>query len=75
VARIGVQLDFPETGYTPANLAALISHLGMNQSEFSRQTGIPLRTLQSYLASPYEKTHRDMPLAKWIIVLKMLDNE
>ena len=58
-------LKFPEAGYTPANLRALLAHAGLTQQSAASLLGADISTLQKWLAETDRATHRDMPLIQW----------
>jgi len=58
--------NFPETGYTPANLRFLIESKGWTQKEAAQKLGVADVTLRQWLMAVDVKSHRDMPLPKWI---------
>ena len=58
--------DYPEIGYTPANLRFLIESKGWTQKEAAKLLGVANITLRQWLMAVDVKSHRDMPLKKWI---------
>ena len=58
-------LDFPEAGYTPANLRALLQHAGLTQQSAAAMLGSDIATVQRWLAETNKSSHRDMPLEQW----------
>lgn len=57
---------FPETGYTPANLRALIERSGLTQAAAADLIGVNHKTLRRWLVEDLDSpAHSDMPLRKW----------
>jgi transcriptional regulator with XRE-family HTH domain len=56
---------FPETGYTPANLRALLASAGLTQQAAADLLGVDGRTVRKWVADLENASHRDMPLAQW----------
>lgn len=63
--------DFPEIGYTPANLRFLIESRGWTQKQFAEKIGVNLRTVGKWLADVSVKNHRDMPHEQWQKALEL----
>jgi hypothetical protein len=61
--------NFPEIGYTPANLRRLIELKGITQKEASLICGTSDINLRRWLMPLDAPNHRDMPLSKWNILL------
>ena len=59
----------PESGYTPANLRAILDSSGMTQSAAAAMLGVDTRTVRKWLAEMGTATHRDMPLSQWMRLL------
>lgn len=57
--------DFPEAGYTPANLRTLLASAGLTQQAAADLLGVDGRTVRKWVADLDNTSHRDMPLAKW----------
>jgi transcriptional regulator with XRE-family HTH domain len=57
--------DFPEAGYTPANLRALLASAGLTQQAAANLIGVDGRTVRKWLADIDAPSHRDMPLKAW----------
>lgn len=57
--------NFPEIGYTPANLRHLISKLGMTQIAVAEMMGVNPHVLRTWLTEIDKSSHRDMPLCQW----------
>lgn len=57
--------DFPEAGYTPANLRALLASAGLTQQAAADLLGVDGRTVRKWVADLENASHRDMPLAQW----------
>ena len=60
-----IMSNFPEIGYTPANLRFLIESKGWTQKEAAQKIGVADITLRQWLMAVDVKSHRDMPLKKW----------
>jgi len=56
---------FPEPGYTPANLRALLASAGLTQQAAAYLLGVDGRTVRKWVADLDNASHRDMPLAQW----------
>lgn len=63
-------MNFPEAGYTPANLRTLLKQAGLTQQAAADLLGVDGRTVRKWLALSTSASHRDMPLKAW---LKLLD--
>jgi len=61
--------NFPEVGYTPANLRHLIESKGWTQKEVAALLGVADITVRQWLMALDVKSHRDMPLKKWYQLL------
>lgn len=57
--------DFPEAGYTPANLRALLASAGLTQQAAADLLGVDGRTVRKWVADLDNASHRDMPLTQW----------
>lgn len=61
---------FPEPGYTPANLRALIEGSGLTQAAASSLIGVNPKTLRRWLVEDLDsQAHSDMPLKQWRALL------
>lgn len=60
---------FPEPGYTPANLRALLQHAGLTQQAAADLLGVDGRTVRKWAADTDNASHRDMPLMQWRALL------
>ena len=58
-------MEFPDIGYTPNNLRALIESTGLSQTAWAVQNGYPLNRVQRWLVSTDKTSHSDMPLIEW----------
>jgi len=59
-------MALPETGYTPANLRALIDRRGWTQKQAAEACGVAERTFRQWLVADLDAPgHRDMPLKSW----------
>ena len=63
-------MSFPEAGYTPANLRALLASAGLTQQAAANMIGVDGRTVRKWVADLDNASHRDMPLKAW---RKLLD--
>jgi len=63
--------NFPEVGYTPANLRFLLESKGWTQKQFAEKIGVNIRTVGKWVADVSVKNHRDMPLEQWMAALKI----
>ena len=68
-------MTFPEPGYTPANLRALIESRGWTQEYAASLIGISRRTMLRWLADVDAASHTDMPLKLWIALMNAARNE
>lgn len=57
--------EYPEVGYTPANLRHLIESKGWTQKEVAALLGVADITVRQWLMALDVKSHRDMPLKQW----------
>ena len=65
---------FPECGYTPKNLKALLNNVGLNFGQAADLLGVSYRTFQNWTYDIDNKNHRDMPLIKWLELLALTEN-
>lgn len=63
--------NFPEVGYTPANLRFLLESKGWTQKQFSVYMDVNIRTVGKWVADISVKNHRDMPLEQWQKALEL----
>lgn len=63
--------NFPEVGYTPANLRFLLESKGWTQKVFAEKIGVNLRTVGKWVADISVKNHRDMPHEQWQKALEL----
>lgn len=64
--------NFPEVGYTPANLRFLIESKGWTQKQFAHKIGKAERTVRQWLNTDLlSRNHADMPHYLWIEALTM----
>ena len=61
-------IAFPEAGYTPANIRALLKHAGLTQSAAGELLGVDTRTVRKWCA-PLDSDHADMPHRRWLQLL------
>lgn len=66
-------IDNAELGYTPKNLKAIRHKYNLTQSQVANMTDTKSRrNVSRWEAEVGETDHADMPLAKWILLLKNL---
>lgn len=58
-------VDFPEVGYTPANLRLLLKRANITQHRAATMLGVKERTVNSWCAPIDRAQHTDMPSKKW----------
>lgn len=58
-------VNLPESGYTPANLRALLASAGLTQQAAAGLLGVDGRTVRKWVADLDNASHRDMPLTQW----------
>lgn len=63
--------NFPEIGYTPANLRFLLKSKGWTQKQFAEKMGVTLLTVARWVADISVKNHRDMSHQQWLIALEL----
>ena len=63
--------NFPEIGYTPANLRFLLESKGWTQKVFAEKMGVTLLTVARWVADISVKSHRDMSHQQWLIALEL----
>lgn len=68
---VSILTNFPEVGYTPANLRFLLESKGWTQKQFADFLGVNLRTVGKWIADTSIKNHRDMPLLQWQKALEL----
>jgi XRE family transcriptional regulator len=68
-------IDNYEFGYTPNNLKALRQKYGLSQREVADLLGIDISSLQRWEADVGQKSHRDMPLPKWLELVDILNGK
>lgn len=65
--------NFPEIGYTPANLRFLLESKGWTQKQFAEKIGKAERTVRQWLNSDLSsRNHTDMPHSLWLEALKLV---
>lgn len=64
--------DFPEAGYTPANLRALLKHAKLTQQAAGELLSVDVRTVRKWCA-PLDSDHADMPHHRWLQLLAVAD--
>ena len=64
-------MDNMELGYTPNNLKLLRQKYGLTQQATADLLNVNISALQRWETDVGQKSHRDMPLSKW---LTLLDN-
>lgn len=65
MSKTDFRADFPEVGYTPANLRHLLDVAGYTQKQAADTLGTTLRSVQNWAAEEASPMHRAMPAAKW----------
>lgn len=65
-------VDFPEVGYTPANLRLLLTRANITQHRAATMLGVNERTVNSWCAPIDRAQHTDMPTKKWAELQKIL---
>lgn len=65
-------VDFPEVGYTPANLRLLLKRANITQHRAATMLGVNERTVNSWCAPIDRAQHTDMPSKKWAELQKIL---
>lgn len=66
--------EVPEIGYTPANLKALRKKFGLTQARVAEITETKtIYSVRRWEAPLNAKNRADMPLAKWLRLLKYLE--
>lgn len=69
-----MKIDFPETGYTPANLRAIQRDTGLRREALAKLCGKSLRAVQAYCMENRDSDNaKDMPSKTWKLLLKNLD--
>lgn len=68
-------IDAPELGYTPANLKALRQKQGLTQQATADLLEVNISALQRWEADVGQKSHRDMPLLKWLELVDILNGK
>ena len=66
-------VDFPEVGYTPANLRLLLKRANITQHRAATMLGVKERTVNSWCAPIDRAQHTDMPSKKWAELQKILE--
>ena len=62
---------FPDAGYTPANLRALLKHAGLTQQAAAKLLAVDMRTVRKWCA-PLNSDHADMPHYRWLQLLALV---
>lgn len=65
-------VDFPEVGYTPANLRLLLKRTHTTQQRAAALLGVHERTVNSWCAPIDRAQHTDMPTKKWAELQRIL---
>lgn len=71
-SRTANSFTFPEVGYTPANLDALLKSASFTRQDCADALGVSLRSVQSWCAALDNPSHADMPAKKWVALQQML---
>lgn len=58
-------INYPEIGYTPANLRHWIDLHGLLQKDVAHILGVNERAVRMWLTETDKTSHRDMPLEQW----------
>ena len=66
-------VDFPEVGYTPANLRLLLKRAKITQHRAATMLGVKERTVNSWCAPIDRAQHTDMPTKKWAELQNILN--
>ena len=66
-------VDFPEVGYTPANLRLLLKRANITQHRAATMLGVNERTVNSWCAPIDRAQHTDMPSKKWVELQNILN--
>lgn len=66
-------VDFPEVGYTPANLRLLLKRANITQHRAATMLGVKERTVNSWCAPIDRAQHTDMPTKKWAELQNILN--
>lgn len=62
-------IDTPELGYTPNNLRSIRAKYGLTQQATADLLEVNISALQRWETDVTQKSHRDMPHTKWLILL------
>lgn len=57
--------NYPEIGYTPANLRHFIAQNDLKQKDVAAILGVKERAVRAWVAETETPTHRDMSLEMW----------
>lgn len=68
-------IDNMEFGYTPSNLKSLRQKYSLSQREVADLLGVDISSLQRWEADVGQKSHRDMPLLKWLELVDILNGK
>ncbi len=69
-----MNINFPETGYTPANLRAIQRDTGLRREALAKLCGKSLRAIQAYCMENRDSDNaKDMPSNTWAELLRNLD--
>lgn len=58
-------MNFPDIGYTPANLRFLLEAQGICRKEAAEMLGVSIRTVHYWCSPLTDPHHRDMPARAW----------
>ena len=75
VIVVGIDMTYPEIGYTPANLRYWIEQHGLTQAQTAEYLGVQTRTVRMWLTETDKTSHRDMPLEKWRLLQQYQKSE
>lgn len=68
-------MQFPEIGYTPANLRAIQRNYGISREHIAELTGKSLRTIHANCMDLSEENHKDMSAETWRKLLIELEKD
>ena len=63
-------MNLPETGYTPANLRAILEQRGLTREDVARLLDVKIRAVHRWCVDTDNPNHRDMSLTHWRRLIK-----
>lgn len=60
---------FPDIGYTPDNLRAILREMNISMAKMAEYMGVSLTTVQCWCAAPTAQYFKSMGHLKWLEVL------